>query len=333
MSSERESFRIIRKRLQDRVDIVDPNDQLNPELKTVVMDILRQRYLFRNYSSCQIVEIVDVLNEHLVPLYSKDDTSIMYVDVSFEVLARVEMTGNIIHGMEVKKIDKSGTIICANSNTAAVIVGNNALQGIKEKQIIPIKVGKTKHKLYGKSLSVNSLPFVPTYRDNIIYKTSVDTPSRILDEKLRSLGKYLDRIDMHDSQVKGFFLNLLYPYKKRTASEHKTDGNKLVPIREVLKEKHGKMLILSLPDNLDLMQMCIVVHAREPSIESRLSGIKKTNKKELYVSETFEVVMGHILTIFEKYLDTIDGLCNIYSTMDIVKKNKSIWNIYNQAKR
>ena len=62
--------------------------------------------------------------------------------------------------------------------------------------------------------------------------------------------------------------------------------------------------------------------------------LKELNNKEgLSIVENYEAVMGYIIHSYIEYLISLRNMCETYSTMDKVKLNNNIWDIYKRYRK
>jgi hypothetical protein len=324
----------IEKSVQTTVNFTEPNVIYTPDIDSAIMDNLKQRFEGYCYSSCLVTEVVRIEDRgNLIFSRQRQDASAT-CSVRFIVKGLILQKNEMLHDCIVLKIDKDGHIICKNKHAVIYIKAAKALQTIKTGQTIVVLAGMVKYKLFKPSISVNALPFIPVFHRHAIYRVTA-AEHDILKGLYAELEAEIKINAKLGKQVYSFFMDLMYPYASSKELDDIKDA-KTTPIKSLLKME-GELLI-SVPDCLPLGQPDVLVHKKVNTEDvlgtTELMGVEgKTAEESLVTSEEFVGVVGKIISDKIRHLQTIRHLCTTYYSMEEIKKNNNIWDIYKRYRR
>ena len=212
----------IQKPLETRLDFHNPADIVNPDVIGLCMRHLTEKYVGKCYMSCLIIKINKILR-HSLRYMSRGLDGSAYISVSFEVDAIVYTKGEILNGCHIVKIESDGRIHAKSKHAGIQIRQDTSGVNIyKEDQIVPFIVNRTQYNPAQNAVSVEAIPFTPSFPDNIIYAVgkplSEEDYNRIkeLFDQIDNLKKSINLMDSNGQKALGFFQDLVYPFKKDT---------------------------------------------------------------------------------------------------------------------
>lgn len=316
---------IIQKSLETRLDLYDPEDILDPDLKGVCMKHLTKKFAGKCYKSCLIIKINKILR-HSQRYMSDDLTGSAYITVNFEVDGIVYSRGEIINGCNIVKIEADGRIHAKSKYAGIQIRQDSSLMSIyKEGQTVPFITRRVLYNPAQSAISVEALPFTPSFPELEIYriKRGLDDNDKLriqhLFGKIKEMTESIGNLDSTSMKAIKFFQDLLYPFKQH--KENKLDG--------FAKKK----LTWEQVQNLDSGYLY------QPA-ESRIQDL------DLFHSEGKSDPKGHsvyekdLVFILDKYLNgvilhysVLMEFVETYPTFTKVQEYKDIWRMFNMLKR
>lgn len=323
---------IITKIFQTKVHIDDSWLLYSNDIDAVVMDNLKQRFEGKCYMSCLILEILEVQmrSNFIFSKHRQDGSATCSVRVNVRGIAIKKH--EILHDCVVKKIDKDGHIICKNQYSAVYIKASKVLQTIKQGQTIIALAGLVRYKMFESAISVNALPFIPIVDElsTVIY-TVVVSNTPLMVGMLESMEVEIKKNESIDKDVYSFFIELLYPYK----TKKKFDQNKELAksINSIVEDKNGKTITISQPDYIPMDTPLVLIHDKVDAENVLGTDQLQAVDGGILITENYESIMGLIIHKYIEHMLTIRKLCESYSTMELVKSNNNIWEIYRQHRQ
>jgi len=312
---------IIQKSLETRLDLSDPADIYNPDLKAVCIKHLTDKFVGKCYMSCLVIKINKILR-HSQRYMSYDLSGSAYITVNFEVDGIIYNRGEIITGCNIAKIESDGRIHAKSEYAGLQIRQDASLMNIyKEGQIAPFITKRVKYNPAQSAISVEALPFSPAFPKLVIYK--INNPLndngkeriQFLFDRLEKAKTKIKELDSEGRKAFMFFQTLLYPFKKYTS--FKKSGFKKTKLTwENVENVTG-----------------YIVQPRE----------SKFHDEEFFVSENFEekesqnadlvftldVFLNNTILHHEILLEFVKS----YPTFAKVQEYKDIWRMFNMLKR
>lgn len=324
---------IIEKTIQTKVHLVDPLLLYSADINAVVMDNLKQRFEGYCYASCLILEIVEIQERSRFKFSKERQDASASCCVRFKVRGLIIKNHEMLHNCVVKKVHKEGHIICKNKHAAVYIKASKTLQTIKEGQTIVALAGPVKYKLFKPAISVNALPFIPMFRDMVVYNVTVKTKESIITNVLNRMAQEQKANEGLDKDVKMFFTDLLYPYQSKKTLTEKLQNGTITTLEKIASMKEGTQLFISQPDFLPQDTPSVIVYKQLKTDDVLgLKDIQSINGG-MVVLEKYETILGWMIHTHIEYLISIRNLCTTYNTMDDVKKNNNLWDIYKRYRR
>lgn len=326
----------VKKTILTKLSFDDGSAVYTADFDTVLMEALRHKYEGVCYRSCMVTKITKILNvSNIVYSRSKQNASCT-CSVQFEIIGLVVKNNLMLHNCVVKKIDKDGHIACKN-NYASIYIkappGSKYLQTIQTGQTIVAITGGKKYKIFNEELSINALPFIPLYRDIVIYDMVVENPTGIVKKTYDAMLDEIEQNKKIDPLVYKFFIELLYPYKSDDVLSSLTEG-KVTSIEHIMQMDEGSRLIISNPDSLPIDSPNIFVYSgikKEDPLKS--TDIQQDSNQNLITTENYENIMGYIIQLYIELMQNIRELCTTYSTMELIYDNSNLWDIYNSQRK
>lgn len=326
---------IIVKEIQTRVTFVDPTLLYSGDIETVIMDLLRQRFEGVCYMSCLILEITAITRRGNILFSQQSQDASATCSVAFRVRGMVIKKFEMVHRCVVKKIDKDGHIICKNAHASVFIRASSALQSIKEGQTIVALAGGVQYSAFKSEISVNALPFVPIINQNdgtlftLVARPLQEAP--LVKAMLEKMADEKKSIDSVAADVRDFFTDLVYPLATR--DKHALglkDPNLRVMSFKDLATLSGTVHV-STPVWADAGTF--VLHKKVAAEDILGSSRIMLSNEGIVVSDNYESVMAGLIYLYVEHLMMIRQLCEAYDTMDAVRANQNLWNIYKSHRR
>lgn len=317
-------MREIKKYIDYKLQITHPNVLYNGDIEGIVMDMLKQKFEGKCYMSCLIIKIDKIIQISNLLCYNHSQDGSITCNVNFKVKAIVIKEFDILFNCKVERIDKNGIIICSHKNAAMSMNPNKQLQTIKEGQIIVTRAQAIKYNIFKPSISIRALPFIPVVKKDKMFKVKF-SKSNTVEDMLKILKEKM--IINHDMEVNDFFVELLYPFKEKRQMK-KYEVKSLFDINKL-----KGTVIISQPDWLPKEEPTFITHK-----ETRLNNVVNseqlmTSDGTMVLEESFETIACYMIQTYIEYLDTIKNLCSNYKTMEDVKKNNNLWDIYRNNRR
>ena len=316
-------MREIEKYIDYKLHITQTNVLYNGGIEGIVMDLLKQKFEGKCYMSCLIIKIADVIQISNLLFYNHSQDGSITCNVNFKVKAIVIKEFDILYNCKVERIDKNGIVICSHKNAAMYMNPNKQLQTIKEGQIIVTRAQAIKYNIFKSSISIRALPFIPVLNKDKMFKVKF-SKSYTVENMLNTLKEKM--IINHDKEVNDFFVGLLYPFKEKRHMK-KYEVNSLFDINKL-----KGTVIISQPDWLPKEEPAFIVH-RETKLANVVNSEQlMTNDGIIVLEEKFETIACYMIQTYIEYLDTIKNMCDNYKTIEDVKKNNNLWDIYRNNK-
>jgi hypothetical protein len=317
----------IEKILQWKEHISDQVLLHSGDIKAVVLDNFKQRFVKKTFSSMYITEIVEIIRLGNYEISRQRQDASAFASVMFKVRGIVLEEGQLVHDCRISNIGKDGTIICKNDYVAAYLKASKQLRSLKAGQKIVLRVAKAKYGLLNDRISVNALPFIPMREkiDTAIFKVKVS--NAYLQDIQNTLG-----VITHENKTldRKFFDKLLHPHKN---SKHGMPSVALISIDD-LKKYEGKTIFMCLPSwvHRNTQKIAIFdIKEKECKDPLKTKNIRKW-KDYMIVRENFQAALGNILVRFIKYEHNIKRLCEVYNTPELIKSHSNLWEIYENFK-
>lgn len=318
-----------KKVIQYKVAITDPVELFTGDIKSMVLDKLKQIFAGKCYAACFIIDVLEIvkMSDHVVSRHKQNASTVC--SVQFTVNQFTLDKYQIIHGCVIKNIDKNNNVVAEGKHMAVYIKAHPALKTLRKGQTIVAINANTKYSLFSPIVSVNAIPFIPI-KNNI---TSI--VFKVKPHKTRELETYLTQLDSITKANmslpnRKFFDDLMYP---RKTPYSKTNQQTLMDVHDLINSGK-KELLISFSDIVPRTQQAVVIHdEKKLDIDDILhSTLQKNNNANMVVSESFIPVMGNIINTLIKYEHTIKALCSVYTTDELRKENDNLWKIYSNYK-
>lgn len=324
---------IITKTIQTKVHIDDSILLYSGDIYAVVIDNLKQRFEGYCYMSCLVLEVLEIQQKSNFVFSRQRHDGSASCNVQFRVRGIVIKKHEMLHDCVVKKIDKDGHIICKNKYSAVYIRASKALQTIKQGQTIVALAGLVNYNLFKPAISVNALPFIPIIdrSSDVIYTVQVSNTTGIVNKMLDQMENEIKQNQSLDKDVYAFFLDLLYPYE--TKKRYDKDKASTKTLSQIASSTSGTKLNLSQPDWLPMDKPVVLSYDKVESEDVLGTDELKATGDGIVVSENYEAIMGYMVHKYIEHMVTIRKLCTTYSTMELVKANGNVWDIYRRHRR
>lgn len=310
-------------------DIILNIDNINyifsKDINSIILNLVKQKYVNKCYLGVFILDIVKILNRSLIESDQTDLNGLFYVFIQFEATCITYSQNDVILDMEIQE-NINNSIIVKNENIVAIIKTNKNAINFNKNQKIPIIVGKAKFTTGSSKITINSYPFIPIINNKITYykmKNITSDDKEKLNELILNYINTEEEVKKNILKIKdnkwNHFANLIHPYKNNT-SETILKNNKtmsLIPFDNFEKNINNK--IISLNNQLDLSKGLVCVYAED-----------KINN---YLEEENITVIYDIYKKYYLYLKLINDLSQMYNTDSLIADNNNIFELYIKYKK
>jgi hypothetical protein len=334
--------KLFMKSIQTIILLTEPHEIYSNNIENLIMDKLRGEFIGKTFKSCLVVDIQEILQMgNVIYLYTRQNASATCC-VRFNAKCIIVKKYEVIHNCVVQKVDKKGHIIARNKYAAIYIKASNLTQTIKQGQEIPvIAAGLIKYTPYKHTISINALPFIPIFRSEVLYEVNITNTTGIVENiyaELKVEMEKANKIKDKNPEVYKFFIDLLYPYKSKTAEIDRLkskDSARILSIEELLKMKEGETIIISNPEfMLTSNDPSVLLHINVKSDDILdYPELQAVGDSGIKTTESYEAIMGHIIHLNKEFYITMSELCNTYNTLELIKKNNNLWDIFTSGKR
>lgn len=318
---------ITEKIIQTRLEFTN-SSAMSTDIDSVIMDMLRERYKNRCYAASYILDILEIIRKSDLICSKTQQNSSFVASVMFRAKVLIVKQYDIIHNCVVKKIDNRGNFICQNKYASIYIKPHLALQKIKRGQTIVALAVKIAYDIYKPEISIVAYPFIPVVNKalNTIYKTTVCTDTPLYDAKLIEFRESVKKLKTHDQKVVEFFHELLYPFKERTKYNSLQKKHKLSTVQEP-KFTSGQDIYMSIHNTIPNESYQIIKYNIDPQNSLESKQIQEFDGS-LVISESYDLIISTFVQYYIEHNNNVSNLASTYNTMDIIKKNNVLWDIY-----
>jgi hypothetical protein len=342
---------LIRNDLECVITLDDPNIILSKNRDTMILNILKEKFEGKCYSSCYILNVIKIIRRSLIYCNENLDAN-FNVNISFEAKVIVYQVNEIINNCEIIKKEQSG-IIHGKTEYGGVqlnIQQNMAIFNTGEKT--PIIVKNLRYNINQTEISILAIPFIPIEYDVIFYKTTNDLASddydklKKLTEQIGELDNQIKKLDNQKLKIFNFFKDIIINYKLKDGKlfdkfiKDLTTDNKL---QKIIKD-HTTTVINGLLNELKTTKSNdYILFKNYNSYDSNYCNkIDLSNLDEddilLFNSEmnlNMVIISESMYKILELYLhenmrnkQTLLNFVDSYPTFKDVEKSKNIWKLH-----
>lgn len=327
----------ITKKLDTTVDLINPSDIYSPDISSVIVYELEQRYVGKCYRSVFILGINKILRRGPIIIRKNELDGCAYVDVQFLADCFILVQGEVLHGCNIAEI-YSNAIIATNKYANIKLKKNKknpAVDILSVGDKIPIVVEKVRYIPCQNSVSVMGTPYLPRAEPTTFWRIARGMSNKEKNEIKTLLDTIEDEDKLHKDISKGkaykFFSSLMYPYKV----DQKTDKSKWV--------KSLKMKSVKLEDSLELSKAIVcypdgkhksdrVFYKTDDKFGDKLSN--KLNDKLDYVVDVD--AFPYVADMCNRYLlhmQALRGFVETYTDMKDINKLMTYWRVCKSAKQ
>lgn len=290
-----------------------------------IRQILISRYEGRCISGCYIKEIGRILRMGECIINQDGPPSFGVIPVVFEVTAIIYAVGEIINGCTVMNRDKATGVLICNSDIASIMVSHHpSITSITKGQIISVRVVAAKYNISSTKVAISAIPLLFS-NEPMIYKVGA-----ITDTAAAMLANVLERIKYEEEQMEKLkkeklkawetFDQLLYAYHEPQPTPK---GAKLVDIKTLLKPGTGEIQYISRDSRINLSTPNVYVYPVGSAFPE-----KARVRADLPIANVYIV----LLEDYFSHLRTIREMIEIYSTEELLKEHRNLWQIFKKNK-
>jgi len=305
---------LIKKVLETTIDLLDVNDIYTPNVQSMLMRKLKERYNGRCFSSMLITDIVDIVRYSDRKLVDNRLDGAAYIDVEFVAEGIIFVKNEVINGCKATKVSTSGVLVQNAITNGMIIAGSDKrtaemIRVIRKDQTIPVVVDDVCYNIYKPQIAMRCLPYVPIPCKTVYYNIT----ELLSDADSAKISKLLDHLadeqkmhqPMQAAKSYEFFKNLVYPYKTVQKPELSPISSKFTPVDCELKQ------IQSIREDQCLM------YVETASLDGKFLYLNKTKLADptaTILSSPLYPALSEIIALRIRYLTTLRGLAEQYDT-------------------
>lgn len=344
-----------------RLDINDVNDQFCPDYSKMRMEKIKKQLVGYCFRAMLITSIEEIIAFSQIRTNSKELSGNMHMDIEARVKGIIYEAGEIISDVMINNV--TNTILSASSKYANVniVIGN--LNILKVGDMTPVIVRLSQYNISSTKISIAAEPFVPKFFNTIkFYVCDEYTENKLTNKLKKEANNYLNTIREFTPEKKQsmeFFVNLVYPYKKKrtfssvqlfnSGDENKTNAKHNCKINSAsLLSASPKNVIMfkgysSLnDDNIYIIEenkiiLDFIKITDGTSNNSKINLFGKFNDGETYKLVICKNNSADVLSLFLKQyivnLNTLINLVETYPDKKTLLKSNHVWNYYNLNKK
>lgn len=342
---------LIKNNIECVITIDDPNTVLSNNINEIILNILKEKFEGKCYSSCYILNVNKIMRRSLIYCNENLDAN-FNVNIVFEAKVIIYQENEIINDCEIVKKEQNG-IVHGKTKYGGVqlnIQHNMAIFNTGEK--IPIIVKKIRYNINQPEISILAMPFIPIEYDIVFYKTinnlSSDEYNKLfeLNNQLIELDKSINKLDKNQLKIFKFFKDIMSDYKLKNNDnfdkylKNLVNNNKMYKILKDNKTINIDLFINELKTN---KQKEYILFRNYKSYDSsycnkiELSNLIDDEKNMFKTNEDtpFVFISENIYKILELYIyeniqtkQTLLNFIESYPTFKHVEKSKNIWKLY-----
>lgn len=342
---------LIKNNLECVITLNDPNNILAKDRNNIILNILKEKFEGKCYSSCYILNVNKIIRRSL--LYCNENLDANFnINIVFEAKVIIYQENEIINDCEIIKKEQSG-IIHGKTKYGGVqlnIQQNMAIFNTGEK--IPVIVKRLRYNINQPEISILAIPFIPVPYDVIFYKTindlSADEYNKLieLNKQVVELDDQINKLDKHKLKILNFFKDIMSDYRLKDTKSFDKFIKDLIPDNKLQKniKRNKTMSIDSLMSELKTTKSEEYILFRNyNSYDSNycnkidISSLEECEKKlfNLDPESQMIIISEHIYKILELYIyeniqnkQTLLNFVESYPTFKDVEKSKNIWKLY-----
>lgn len=342
---------LIKNNLECVITLDDPNDILSKDRNAIILNILKEKFEGKCYSSCYILNIIKVIRRSLIYCNENLDAN-FNINIVFEAQVIIYQENEIIHDCEIIKKEQNG-ITHGKTKYGGVqlnIQQNMAIFNTGEK--IPVIVKKLRYNINQTEISILAIPFIPVAYEIIFYKTTNDLSSEDyanlnnLNKQLTELDDKINTMDKNQLKIFNFFKDIITNYDLKdtktfdkyikdltsdTKIQKHIKGCKIVTIDillDELKTTKSKDYILFKQYNSYDSNYCNKLEISDlPDDEKSLFKFNSESQM-IIITENMYKIMEIYLHENIRNKQTLLNFVDAYPTFKDVEKSKNIWKLY-----
>lgn len=324
---------VIKKTLETTVDLYTAADFFAPNVSTMLIKKLTERYVGKCYQSMLIQKIDSILRYSETHMVENRLDGAAYIDVQFVAEGLILTQGEILHGCKVADITHSGVIV-THALAGGLVMADPKKQVfkiLKKDQIIPVCIHAARYNLNQPQITIRGAPYAPSARNNVYYNiTDIMSPEDT--EKLSSVLDELNaEIELHaklsNEKNYKFFEELVYPFKTVQKFEMSPIGSKFTKITADLKsilEIHDGCLIV--PEESYKTQGLSIWHSKKSITPDTVQSHGTVIESHMYPAIT-DCINRRLL-----YLRNLRGFVEQYNTPEKIQDMMVYWKVCQSVK-
>jgi DNA-directed RNA polymerase subunit E'/Rpb7 len=307
---------IITKTFEVGIDVYDPiNLHTNDEnIKAIIAD----KFEGRCFRGSWVRKVEKILKVGECVISQDGNPNFGTMPVIFEATVIEYARGEIINGCIVKNKDASGRMICSTDIASIMLSPHKLLESIVVGQLISIRVAGAKYNQGVNKVSINAIPYL--FPDvPVVFKVPRDRkiPLELLAESFARVdAEEALLVELKKSKFQAWeaFDKLLYAY----AVEQKIPKSDQRNIRDVVESGFEGIEQVSRDNKLNLSEPLVIT-----SVPTNCTLIENAHAADIAI---------YLLEDYAGHLRTIREMIDIYSTQDLMKTHKNLWQIFKKSK-
>jgi DNA-directed RNA polymerase subunit E'/Rpb7 len=311
--------------LETRVDITNINDMFCSDYNLMIINLLKKKFNNRCYKSVYILDILDIINRSSLNCKAKALDGFVYIDVQFKALCLLYEKGEIIHDCKIVQILSKNIILAKSAYCSIQIKNSTKVDIFKENDEIPIIVNTVRYNLFDTEVAISATPLIPIFRDPIVYvidsnKNKEHEAESLYKENKDEINNLEKDISKFDKKAIKFFTDIMYPFKKYKSYKKNVD---VLTLKDLDKIAEGDILYIG---------------DRYLNEDIYYRGSKSFDISSLDLQDPLEILIplhemqNKLIFEYKKDLTTLLEFLQEYS-IEKIKKNSILWQIYNSLKK
>lgn len=303
------------RQITTRVDIKSMVEMYTPDIESVILKHLQDRFVDSCFQSCLIQSIKRIVRRSDLKINQMAATGQGYIDVEFEVNA-IEYLQN--EGI-VAKVDEiseqySYMVLNKDNNTAINMRKTADLKLINVGNEIPLRVLIKKYEIAKKMISVIAALYTLPQEESYVFEIEplTDEEKSELGYELEEIKKLEKQISKVDSKLLKFFNDLFYPFKNKKFT---SPGS----VEDMRKMKASGL---------------VVRHERTDKLEPDIIVLAKTKKNAIGARKDFaKLVYMRFFNDYKLHMMIMLELCSSFEDKAHRDDHSHIWDIYKSYKK
>jgi len=303
------------RQITTQVDITSMVEMYSPDIESIILKHLQDRFVGVCYQSCLIQNIKKIVRRSGIKINQMAATGQGYIDVEFEVEA-IEYLQNegIVAKVDEMNEQYSYMVLNKDNHTAINMRRVAELKSVNIGNHLPLRVLVRKYQIAKQMISVIATLYTLPQEESYIFEIEplTDEEKGELEYELDEIKKLEKQISKVDSKLLKFFNDLLYPFKNKKFTS-------LGSVEDMRKMKSSGL---------------VVRHERTDKLEPDIIVLTKTKKNKLETrKDSAKLVYMRFFNDYKLHMMMMLELCSSFEEKALRDEHNHIWDIYKSYKK